>query len=178
MKGDPAGAIVDFDQSIQLRSDNSDAYLDRAYAQYATNHLTEAQADFQKALDLKSSDPNYPRFFICLIKMNNPDLKAGGIKELSDYLSALPSDAAPWPLQVGQFLTGKLAESDFLNAANSSDATQNTNQHCEAYFYIGSMHELAGDKAGALSFYQKSVGTNVRSYPEYQISQDKIAAAK
>ena len=106
--------------------------------------------------------------------MENPDLKTGAIQELSDYLATRPADANAWPLQVGLFLVGKLPESDFLKAADSSHAQQNANQHCEAYFYVGRVHEIAGDKAEAMSFFQKSVETNVKGFPEYLISQAKL----
>jgi lipoprotein NlpI len=177
-KGDPAGAVADYDQAIKLQPENPDPYLNRAYAQYAGGHSAEAEADFQKALELKETDHDYPRFFICLIKMENPVLKAGAIQELSDYLPTRPSDATAWPLQVGLFLTGKLPESDFLKAADSSDAKQNANHHCEAYFYVGITHEIAGDKAGALPFFQKSVETNVTGFSECQISRAKLKASE
>ena len=178
LNGDFAKAVPDFDQAIKLKPENPDPYLNRAYAQYAGGHTAEAEPDFQKALDLKSTDHDYPRFFICLIKMPDPALKAGAIQELADYLPTRPSDATAWPLQVGLFLTGKLPESDFLKAAQSSDAKQASNQQCEANFYVGIMHELAGDKAGAQPFYQKSVETNVTGFSEYQISRAKLKASQ
>jgi lipoprotein NlpI len=178
IKGDLAGAIADYDQAIKLGPENPDAYLNRAYAQYAGGHSSEAEADFHKALGLKDADQDYPRFFICLIKMENPALKSEAVQELADYLPTRPSDAATWPLQVGLFLTGKLAENDFLKAADSSDAKQNADHHCEAYFYVGITHEIAGDKAGARPFFQKSVDTNVIGFSEYQISRTKLQASE
>ena len=74
----------------------------------------------------------------------------------------------------GTFSNRQTARADFLKSADATDAQQNANQHCEANFYVGRIHELSGDKPGALAFFQKSVDTNVKSYPEYMISQAKL----
>jgi lipoprotein NlpI len=68
---------------------------------------------------------------------------------------------------VGQFLAGDLSESDFLAAAKKADPANAAGQWCEACYYAGSKHLVAGDSAGAADFYQKAVATGKTNLQEY-----------
>ncbi len=167
--GDSVGAAADEDHAVKELPDLPAPYLNRAYARFALGQGGEAASDFQKSLDLKGDDQFYPRFFLCLIRQQIPGQKDPAMAELDGFLSA-HTDANAWALQIGKFLTGKVPEADFLASAKENG------QVCEANFYTGMIHELNGDKPGALSFYQKSVDTGVNDYAEFQISRVKVAA--
>jgi lipoprotein NlpI len=95
--------------------------------------------------------------------------------ELQQYLSGRangkPED---WASQVGHFLAGQMAEPDFLAAAKNADPKTESGQLCEAYFYAGSKRLLAGDKAAATDYFQKSIATGMKAYIEYTTAEAEL----
>jgi len=67
--------------------------------------------------------------------------------------------AKEWPASVGRFLTGNLPENEFLSQATTIAKRPSaiSGQVCESFYYAGMKHKLAGDKPGAVAFFQKCV---------------------
>lgn len=86
---------------------------------------------------------------------------------MARHLNGKPND---WPSKIGLFLTGQLAEPEFLAAAKNGEPKKEAGRFCEAYFYAGSKHLFAGDKSTALDYFQKSIATDQKSYTEYIIA--------
>ena len=88
--------------------------------------------------------------------------------ELQKYLSGRANGKTEdWVAKIGQYLAGQLAEREFLAAAKNADPKKEAGQLCEAYFYAGSKRLLAGDKAAAADYFQKSIATDMKDYYEY-----------
>jgi lipoprotein NlpI len=67
-----------------------------------------------------------------------------------------------------KFLCEEMDEKTFLTAAKDATPFKTNERRCEAFFYAGSLREMAGDEDGARQLFRKCVETNVRSFIEYQ----------
>jgi lipoprotein NlpI len=114
-------------------------------------------------------DPSndYARFRLCLTRAWLGQALAA-TTELQIYLAG-PANGQPdrWPSKIGLFLSGQLAEPGFLAAAKNADQPAEARQLCQAYFYAGSKHLLAGDKSAAVDYFQKSIAANETACLEY-----------
>jgi lipoprotein NlpI len=112
---------------------------------------------------------DYPYFRIWLIRSRLGESESA-TRELAGYLSSLHgTQLADWTAKIGQFLAGTMSEDDFLNVAKTSarNPKQSDGQFCQANYYAGMKHLLAGDKAGAIALLKKSLGTGEKGYAEY-----------
>ncbi|HMD53740.1 MAG TPA: tetratricopeptide repeat protein, partial [Phycisphaerae bacterium] len=169
-KGDLDGALADFNKAIELNPKNADVYLCRGHLNYNSHKFADALADFRKFCELNSDDQyrDYAYFYVWLIRARLGE-KEAVTKELQAYWNnretGTPDD---WPSRISSFLTGKLAELDFIEAAQNSDDQKDNEQHCEAYFYAGSKRLIAGDKTTATDYFKKCLVTDVKGFSEYQ----------
>jgi lipoprotein NlpI len=95
--------------------------------------------------------------------------------ELKEYLAGHPTtNSDDWPSQIGRFLAGQITEQELLAAAEDTDSKKDHEQKCEAYFYIGSRHLIAGDKARAEDLFEKCVATGIQNFSEYQCAKAEL----
>ena len=166
IQGDAAGAMADFNQAIELKPESFSGYYYRGCLRYDAHEFPGALAEFQKVLELNGTN-HYTQFRVWLIRARQGEAEAATAelqKQLGDRLPGKPDD---WVAQIGHFLTGQLAEPDFLAAAKNGDPKKEARQWCEACFYAGSKHLFAGDRAMASDFFQKTPATEKRNYSEY-----------
>ena len=134
---------------------------------YNARRLTNALADFRKSCELGFDNQDYSYFRIWLIRAQLGE-KDAATQELAAYLerrkAQKPDD---WPSKVGHYLVGQLSESDFLKAADDPSPQTAKEQHCEAYFYIGSKHLIENDRMAAVDYFKKCVTTNETNFEEY-----------
>jgi len=143
-------------------------YHNRGCADFNSHNFTNALANFRKSAELGSDGQDYTYFRLWIIRSRLGE-KEGATHELTDYLKHRKThDTNDWPLQVGRFLAGQSTEGDFLAAADSPNSQTAKEQHCEAYFYIGSKRLIDGDKPGASDYFKKCKDTNVIEFEEYQ----------
>jgi lipoprotein NlpI len=142
------------------------AYQARGCLHYDSRDFTHALVDFRKAVELASTN-DYAWFRVWLSRVTLGEADAA-TTELQKYLSGrVYGKTKEWTSKIGQFLAGQLAEADFLAAAKNTDPRTEAGQLCEAYFYAGSKRLLAGDKAVATDYFQKSIATDQKHYFEY-----------
>jgi tetratricopeptide (TPR) repeat protein len=143
-------------------------YHNRGCLYYNAHKFTEALADFRKSCELGSDAQDYSYARIWLIRARAGE-KEAATRELAAYLehrkTGKPDD---WPAKVGRFLAGQLTEPDFLEAAKNTNVRTDQEQHCEAYFYVGSKRLIEGDQAAAADYFKKSVVTEVKTFEEYE----------
>ena len=143
-------------------------YHNRGCSNFNSHNFTNALADFRKSAELGSDYQDYTYFRIWIIRSRLGE-KDGATHELTEYLGHRKTpNASDWPLQVGRFLTGQSTESNFLAAADSPNIQTAKEQHCEAYFYIGSKRLVKGDRLGAKVFFNKCEDTKLTNFEEYQ----------
>jgi tetratricopeptide (TPR) repeat protein len=165
-EGDLDGALADYSKAIELNPKYIWGYHGRGCLRYDSQDYTNAMADFRKAVELDSTY-DYAHFRIWLIRTRLGETN-DATTELQTYLdgrtTGKPDD---WPSKVGHYLTDKLAEPDFLAAANNADPQTEAGQLCEAYYYAGSKHLFARDNATATNYFNKSIATDKKDYTEY-----------
>jgi len=143
-------------------------------ADYNSRQFTNALADFRKSCELGSNVQDYSYFRIWLIRARLGETEAA-TRELAAYLenrkTGTPDD---WPSKVGRFLAGQLSESDFLKAADDPSLQTSKEQHCEAYFYVGSKHLIENDKMAAVDYFKKCLTTNLTDFEEYTSAASEL----
>ncbi len=77
---------------------------------------------------------------------------------------ASTSNDDKWITFVMNMLTGKISVDKCLKAAKNKDIEIETQQLCEAYFYIGESYLIKNDKARAREFFQKCLNTEVMNF--------------
>ena len=151
-----------------------DDYRAQGCVDYNARRFTNALADFRKSCELGSDNQDYSYFRIWLIRARLGEREAA-TRELAAYLehrkAQTPGD---WPSKVGRFLAGQLSESDFLKAADDPNLQTSKEQHCEAYFYVGSKHLIENDKMAAVDYFKKCLTTNVTNFEEYTSAASEL----
>jgi hypothetical protein len=152
------------------------AYHDLGCEQYDSRHFAAALADFRKSCALGSEVQDYSYYRIWLIRARAGE-KEAATQELDAYLKKRPAQSPPdWPRQIGLFLAGQLPEADLLQAAVNKNPQTDHEQHCEAYFYAGSLRLIEKDKTGAADFFKQCLGTGVNTFEEYESASAELMA--
>jgi len=160
--------IDTYTQTLAEHPTDGATWHDRGCLYYDQHNFPKALADFRQAAKLGSEFQDYSHYRIWLIRARLGET-ASATKELDAYLqSRPPNNSGDWPLQVGHFLIGQLAEPEFLQAATSPNPKTDQEQHCEAWFYVGMKQFIAGDQATATNDFQKCLATHVTGFEEYQ----------
>ena len=153
---------------------NGNEYHTQGCSDYNARRFTNALADFRKSCELGCTSEDYSYFRIWLIRARLGENEAA-TQELAAYLkrrkAQTPDD---WPSKVGRFLAGQLSESDFLKAADDPNLQTSKEQHCEAYFYIGSKDLIADDRMGAINYFKKCMTTNLTDFEEYTSAASEL----
>ena len=136
-----------------------------------------ALSDFYEACELNPTN-DYTHFGIWLSSSLLGNSK-GATEELKKYLATLQANKTnDWPSQIGCFLVDQMTEKELISAAENANARRNQEQHCEAYFYIGSKRLVVGDKAVAASYFEKCLATGVQNFNEYQSAKAELRVLK
>ena len=172
-------ALADCSQATELDPQNARVRENLGYVQNDLSQLQPALESFRKSLQL---DPllDYPRFRIWLLRARLGE-QADATRELAEYMKSLQgARATDWTARIGQFLTGTMTEEDFLNVAKISarNPKAQTVQFCQANYYAGMKHLLAGDKEGATALFKKCLGTGEKGCMEYSSATVELNALK
>ena len=151
-----------------------DDYHAQGCVDYNAQRFTNALADFRKSCELGSNNQDYSYFRIWLIRARL-EAKDTATQELAEYLGRRKTQKLEdWPLKVGSFLAGQMSEGDFLKAADDPNLQTSKEQHCEAYFYVGSKRLIENDKMAAVDYFKKCLTTNVTNFEEYTSAASEL----
>jgi tetratricopeptide (TPR) repeat protein len=175
-KDDFGGSAADYSKAIELNPKDGRTYHDLGCLQYDRHDWASALADFEKSAELTPGldESDYSQFRLWLIRTRTGETQKANDRLLSYLAGRKTRQASDWPLTIGHFLAGQLAEADFLSAAKNSDPKVESGQMCEAYFYAGSKHILSGDKTTAQDYFQKSLDTNQKDFLEYESARAEM----
>jgi tetratricopeptide (TPR) repeat protein len=169
--GDLDGYIADHTSALGLDPNSLNIYA-RSYYLYDTQKFAEALGDFRYCVEFgPMNEPGfiifteYSMFRVWLIRARQGDEK-GATQELLAYL-AVRRIGPDWNLSIIRYLVGQLSESDFFSAAKSNYPKTESEQMCEAYFYSGSKHQIAGETQVAIDMFKKCVAVNRKDIPVY-----------
>jgi lipoprotein NlpI len=172
-------AIADCSKAIELDPQKVAGYDSLGFVQNDQMQFQPALESFRKSIQL---DPllDYPRFRIWLIRSRLGE-QDSATTELSAYLKSLQgTQGADWTAKIGQFLVGTMTEDDFLNVAKTSarNPKQQNVQLCQACYYAGMKHLIAGDKDGANTLLKKCTSTGEKGVMEYASAVAELSALK
>ena len=182
--GDLEGAIADYDQVVTLDSkDHSpfvnldEVYIKRGNVKLAKRDLAGAIADYDQAIQLHAEDTQ-GAYFSIWVAQNLQGKKADADSQLTSEMAKSADFTWFWPSNVSKFLLGGMKESDFISAATATDARKDGIQHCQAWYYAGIKHLLAGDKPHAVDDFRKCLATNQKDENAYFLAQAELQAVE
>ena len=166
--GDFAGAEADYDHAIALDPSIAAAFLNRAKARQILGHQSEALADADREVAL---DPNPPEAVWIERELLRLRLGLGP----SDFRRIVAGWKDGWSKTLGRFVTGQIGESDLVAELGHPDAKPWATRSGEAYFAMGTMRSVAGDRAGAKECWQKVLASAAPLSDEYRFATAELA---
>ena len=143
-RGDPVGAIADFDRALQLDPESAEAFGNRGDARLKLGDLTGALADYGQAIRFNPKDViGYTNRATVRAKLGDP---AGAIEDLNEAIRLNPQFA------IGYFNRGhtKQDQGDLAGAIEDyNEAIRLNPKFVEAYVNRGNVRAQLGDRAGA-----------------------------
>jgi lipoprotein NlpI/uncharacterized protein YecT (DUF1311 family) len=172
--GDDDGAIADYNRAIELDPDPN-YYFNRSTAYIVKRDWASALGDIRHARELDKDDPDYPNL-IWLILAEQGQNEAANKELAADIEQQLNDASEAWTSKIASFLLNKINQADFITAAASPDPKKTRDQRCDAWFYAGIKHLLAGDKATAIDCFQKALATRAKAENEYEFAVAELKA--
>jgi tetratricopeptide (TPR) repeat protein len=163
---DPKRALDYFNRAIQLNSYPL-AYISRSVAEIALGAYHEAILDLSQAERATPKNQDGPETLLWVARALKGDTD-GANAELRAYLDDRKS-TDDWGLKRARFLLGEIDEDLFLHKTSRGPA-----QLCEAYFYAGLKRLLAGDKSGAMDFFDTCTRFEIHGFVEDELAHIKL----
>ena len=166
-RADYPAALRELDEAIRLDPGLVTAYFTRGRLRYLRGEFPAAIADLLQANGREASA--YDALWLYLARSRGGQ---DGRNELIFWASRLPRDA--WPFPLIELFVGARSGPSALGAAANSD------QLCEADFYIGEWLLLHGQDQPAIAGLRRAAGTCPRSFIEKNAADaelDRLAAA-
>ncbi len=161
-------AIDDYDIAIRLNSNDFVAFKNRGNAHFYLGDFGVAARDFETLADDKPSDA-YRMIWLYLAQARSG---AGDVSALTERAGRINTGA--WPGPVIEMLLGESTPAVVLDAARQVALDKRAEQECEAYFYLGQYHLIAGNIGEAQRMFQLSVDTGVTNFIEYTGSEAEL----
>jgi tetratricopeptide (TPR) repeat protein len=201
-RNDFPGAIADATQATVLNPAFGPAFGNRALAEQDKGDLPAAAADFTKAIQLQPAFAPYYGYRGEL-RQNQNDF-AGAVEDYDKFISLQPA-AAPfvqlyrhvllrrlgrdpgdlaaasatwkdeWPQTLALFLAGKMSEADLLATAQKGPNDTATDRQCQANYFIGELHLINHDPAGARPPIVLSASLEGTNCDEYGFARTELA---
>ncbi len=170
LAGDFAGAIQDFDRLVGFMPKAWVGYFHRGTARQAQGNPAAALADYDKALtDVRPASERvipYREIVLRQLKRGTPDAELAKI---------VAKGKAGFYNDVGLYLSGSLAESDFLAKARKEDPEGGFERQCMSSYFVGMARLLSGDTAAAREFLEQSVATKQIELNEFILARSELA---
>jgi tetratricopeptide (TPR) repeat protein len=166
-KNDWNGALADLNRALQLDPGSVDSWLSLGAARQNHGDFSGAREVFEQGCRLNSEDTTYADLYNELLL-----LRAGG--SAVPFATSIAGWKDGWVKHVARFLAGQIDERALLAAAEKKDVETVSGQRCEAYYFIGMMRLIRGDRAGARDYLQRCVGTGEKEYYEYSFARAEL----
>lgn len=165
--GDTLGAIREADKVIALDPTQGWAWWTRGYLNDTRGDFASAERNYAQAERLDpASDYLRFRWVLVLRRLHMDDHRAG--------LESLPGNSA-WTKAIGAFLLGRCTEADLLRQAEAPSPIPVKRRECEACYYIGMSHLLAGADKLAKGDFSRSVAADFRQLGEFGLARAELA---
>jgi len=159
--GNPDGAIFDCSLAISINENYETAYFLRGVIKQIQNDTPGAIADYDRACTLQPNDG--------LAQLYREILQRWSGRPARDLSQNLSKWTNTWQQTIGNYLSGRVSEADFLAAA--AEGRNSAGTMCEAEYFAGFVHFLNQDAAGARIHWQKCLDTHQTDLYEYAFAQ-------
>lgn len=161
-------AYDSFDSAIELSPEHQYAYLNRGVALYYGGRPSLAADDFSVFLSKQIDDP-YRMLWLYLAQTQVDPQQA--LIELKQRAASVNDQV--WAKQVIQLYLGEMSHGAFINnlTVNVNSNRQLTERLCEAYFYLGKMHQANDERDLAANYFKLALSTNVYEFVEHRYAK-------
>lgn len=168
---DHQAALRDYDRAIELRPDPA-LYRARGLVHFGLGDWTRAEADLTSLITTEKTRGTGIEYTECFL------LLARRRAETDDQRAAFAASVAKWPrswvTSIAGYLLGNVSETQLLAETALGNTPPPDKRRCEAYFYIGQTHLIAGDRTAAREFFEKCVETKATTYFEYKLAKAEL----
>lgn len=157
-------ALADLNEAIKLEANDVKSYTLRGVVYFELRRYEEAASDFGNTVVLA---PHYPYGHLWRYLSQSA---AGHGPNASITLSSGYSkiDQNVWPAAIFQLLLDRLGAAEVLKlAGDTSDPADRRGRLCEAQFYLGEYHGIAGREAEAIQHFQNARDSCPHDFKEY-----------
>ena len=197
-------AISTFHQGADADPDSPYPFTSLGYTYIRQDEYEKAASSFQRAIELDPAFPypyrglgdvrlcqeNYDAAseqYKAVMTFDPDDVytwlchyittrRAGREKEAAHDLQTFvkTSRATEWPGVVARCFTGQMSEEEILTKTQRQDGEPNTEQECEASYYLGMKHLLIDDVGRAKEYFQRCLNTGARGLDEYYLARREM----
>lgn len=156
------------DAAIDLDPRHEYAFLNRGIALYYGDRPELATQDLETFLNLQPNDPYRVLWLYLAEEATNP---AEAKTRLAYNATKLHGDV--WANQLVALYEGKISESAFIDGLKDNVDSNRTlaERLCEAYFYLGKLHQQKGEVGAAINFFKLALTTNVQDFIEFRYAR-------
>ncbi|MCO4799355.1 MAG: lipoprotein NlpI [Colwelliaceae bacterium] len=157
-----------FDSAIELSPDHEYAYLNRGIALYYGERSSLAIEDLETFYQNQTNDP-YRLLWLYLIEQDVDSVSA--LQNLKQRSSNVSDDV--WGKSIINLYSGEINQQMFIRdiALNVRSNKEFSERLCEAYFYLGKLNLINGNKRAAANFYKLALSTNVYEFVEHRYAK-------
>ncbi|MCZ6836278.1 MAG: tetratricopeptide repeat protein [Planctomycetota bacterium] len=167
-------AIESFSKAIEEDEFNLNGHLGRGVTRVFMGRFEESLTDLKHATSSSQQRTDYAHFFLYLTRLRLGLDDAASQTLRAHKSSRRPDSGADWPGSVTEFLLGEMTEEQLLERINETGSMPDPLIAVEGYYYIAMMRMFAGDEAGAIEAFRRSLDTKVYHYYEYHASQAEL----
>lgn len=165
------GAIAALKRAAELAPSGPLIFRTLGSAHYGAGDFAGAEQALRRSVDLDAGPATYARILLGVVqrRMGKSTPPPSGQK-------LPPSDELSWPELLTRFHRRELSEDDLLLAArNLTPADARAGRWCEALFYTGTEHLLAGDHLAARHCFEEATATGQTEFVEYTLARAELA---
>lgn len=157
-----------FDSALDLAPDHEYAHLNRGIALYYGERSLLAVDDLALFYQQKITDP-YRLLWLYLIEQDVDSVDA--LTKLQQRAKNISDDI--WAKSIVNLYSGEIDQAKFLQdiTVNVRSNKEFSERLCEAYFYLGKLSLLKGNKRAAANFYKLALSTNVYEFVEHRYAK-------
>lgn len=153
-------ALADFEQATKLFADRIGIDSMAGTAAFYAGKYKKAAEFFQKTLD--SNYENYAWIWLYIAKRKQG---AKPFEAFRKYVESLEYNEE-WPIPILKLYAGRLSKKQCLALAENPDPKRDNEMKCEAYYYIGELEMMDGNRDRAAELFKKCLECDILDFRE------------
>lgn len=176
---DFASAQQDFERVIMLEPRYPEAQAQLGYIAVIDGRLDEALEHFTRACEIDSNAQSYPRLWSFLVERMSAPSSSEPEAKLRAWLGTTRQPEG-WDLRLLAFVLGEGTDDELALAAQDEDRARASRGEppddlwCEAFFYAGMRHELAGRARESARLYARCLEKECHAKWEWELARVRL----